>query len=257
MIRQLFTNMAQAPRVMFAKQTVLRHQSPFEINLNQYAPSDYDKIIPALLEAERQLMEKPADAQGMRWVHFDETTYFYAEHNIDLNYDLFVKKVDICHAGEFYRDSISVATQVVSQDKLGRPVLQAVRVVALPQPNYAAFLGKGNLDVYKLEKVEHNKDEQRVWMHTVHSPNGSAICDDGYLAFKRTPGNKGVLIVFLACQNFPFPPVIQWLQIHRWHWLKNQLVESAYRQFFQTMVNNILDSYHDRDFRVGQPCSSH
>jgi hypothetical protein len=56
-----------------------------------------------------------------------------------------------------------------------------VRVVALPQPNYTAFFGKDELDVYKLEKIDYDDNEQRVWMVTVHSPNGSAVCDDGYL----------------------------------------------------------------------------
>ena len=61
------------------------------------------------------------------------------------------------------------------------------RIAAIAQPNYTAFMGKDELDVYKLEHMEYGPDEQRNWMRTVHSPNGSAVCDDGYLAFVRGP----------------------------------------------------------------------
>ena len=249
----MFANIIRAPQIFFAKQTVLRREFPFKIDLKQYQPSDYEKIIPRLQEVEQQLMAVPADTQGMRWVHLGETVLFYGERRFDIPYDDFISRVDIGHVGEFYRDSLSVVTQVVKRDELGRPVHQGVRVVALPQPNYAAFLGKGNLDVYKLEKIDYEENQQRVWMYTVHSPNGSAVCDDGYTTFKRSPDGKATVVSFLACQNFPIPPLMALARLDRWTWLKNKLTESAYRRFCHKMMNNILDRYNGRKFHVGRP----
>lgn len=247
----MLANIVRAPQVMFAKRTVSRRQSPFEIDLAAYAEADYEKVIPALRAVERKLMAVPADRQGMRWIHLADTVLFYGERKFDLRYDDFVSRVDIGHVGEFYRDSLSVSTVVTARDGFGRPLRQGVRVVALPQPNYASFLGKGNLDVYKLEKLDYSADEQRIWMLTVHSPNNSAMCDDGYTLFRRSPDGATV-VAFLACQNFPIPPLMALARLDRWTWFKMVVTEDAYRRFFNRMMRNILDRYRGKDFLVGR-----
>ena len=238
---------------MFAKRTVLRRVPPFEIDLDRYEPADFEKIIPALKEVERQLMRVPADAQGMRWIHLPDRVYFYGERTFNLPYDDFVSRVDISHVGQFYRDSLGVATEVVNRDELGRTVHQGVRVVALPQPNYAAYMGKEELDVYKLEKIDYSENEQRVWMFTAHSPNGSAVCDDGYMSFSRTADGTGTVVAFLACQSFPIPPLMALARMDRWTWFKTVVTESAYRRFCNVMMRSIQDCYNGNEFRVGRP----
>jgi hypothetical protein len=238
---------------MFAKRTVIRRVPSFEIDLDRYGPDDFEQIIPALKEVERRLLEVPADAQGMRWIHLRDRVYFYGERTFDVPYEDFVSRVDIGHVGQFYRDSLGVATEVVNHDELGRTVHQGVRVVALPQPNYTAFMGKVELDVYKLEKIDYSQDGQRVWMYTVHSPNGSAICDDGYMSFSRTTDRTGTVVAFLACQNFPIPPLMALARLDRWTWLKTLVTESAYRRFCNVMMRNIEDCYNGIEFHVGRP----
>jgi hypothetical protein len=252
-VRQIFAAFARAARIVFAKGTVPRREPDFAIDLGLYHASDYEKIIPSLEDVERRLKAVPADARGMRWIHLHDTTLFYGERTFDVPYEDFVSQVDIGHVGQFYRDSLGVATQVVDRDDQGRSVHQGVRVVALPQPNYAAFFGKDNLDVYKLEKIEYSEHEQRVWMLTVHSPNGSAVCDDGYMSFARTPDGAGTVVAFLACQNFPIPPLMALTRMDRWTWFRNIITESAYRRFCNVMMRNVLDCYNGNDFHVGRP----
>ena len=237
---------------MFAKRTVTRLRPSFEIDLDRYGPADFERIIPSLKEVERQLKEVPADAQGMRWIHLPDRVHFYGERTFDMPYEDFVARVDIGHVGQFYRDSLGVATEVVRRDGLGRTVHQGVRVVALPQPNYSAFMGKVELDVYKLEKIEYSEDEQRVWMFTAHSPNGSAFCDDGYMSFSRGADGKGTVVAFLACQSFPIPPLMALARLDRWTWFKTIVTESAYRRFCNVMMQNVLDCYDGTDFHVGR-----
>ena len=188
----------------------------------------------------------------MRWIHLPDTTYFYGERRFDIPFADFVARVPIDHVGQFYRDAIGVTTVVAARDALGRTVDQGVRVLALPQPNYAAFMLKQELDVYKLERVDYHDDEHRVWMRTVHSPNGSAVCDDGYMSFRRSADGTGTVAAFLACQNFPLPPLMALTRMDRWGWFKRIVTESAYRRFCLRMWHNIDDCYHGRDFRVGR-----
>jgi hypothetical protein len=238
---------------MFAKRTIFRREAPFEVDLDMYQPADYEKIISSLEEVERRLKKVPADARGMRWIHLPDTVLFYGEHTFDVCYEDFISRVDIGHVGQFYRDSLGVTTEVVDRDELGRAVRQGVRVVALPQPNYTAFLGKDELDVYKLEKIDYDEDEQRVWMLTVHSPNRSAVCDDGYMSFSRTADGTGTIVAFLACQNFPLPRLMALARLDRWTWLKIVLTENAYRRFFNAMMRSIRDCYDGNEFRIGRP----
>lgn len=239
-------------QVVFAKRTVPRLSPTFEVDLGRYEPSDFERIIPAMQDVERRLEAVPADAQGMRWIHLDETVLFRGERRLELPYEDFVSRVDISHVGQFYRDSLGVTTVVVNRDGAGRTRHQGVRVVALPQPNYTAFMLKQELDVYKLETVDHSADEQRVWMVTVHSPNASAVCDDGYMSFSRSADGTGTVVAFLACQNFPIPPLMALARMDRWAWLKRVVTEAAYRRFFNVMMRNIEYCYHGRDFQVGR-----
>jgi hypothetical protein len=199
------------------------------------------------------LKQQPADRRGMRWVHLADTVYFLGERTFDIAYSDFVARVDIGHVGQFYRDSIGVTTEVVERDELGRTIRQGVRVLALPQPNYAAFMGKDELDVYKLEKIDYSEDEQRVWMWTVHSPNKSAVCDDGYLSFTRAAAGAKTTVAFLACQNFPIPPLMALGRMDRWTWFKTVVTEAAYRRFCLVMMRNIQDCHDGVDFHVGRP----
>ena len=249
---QVLSNIVRGPQILFAKQTVPRRESPFELDLGAFCEADYVKVIPSLRKVEHSLLAVPADARGMRWIHLPEVVLFLGEQTLNIRFEDFISRVDIGHVGKFYRDSLSAATVVVARDARGRPVHQGVRVVALPQPNYASFMGKGNLDVYKLESIEYSEHEQRVWMLTVHSPNGSAVCDDGYVSFRRSPDGAGTVVAFLACQNFPVPPLMALARLDRWNWFKTTVTESAYRRFFSQMMGNIRNCYEGVDFHVGR-----
>jgi len=251
-MHQALAPLVWATRIMFAKHTIPGREAPLQLDLKLFEPRDYETIIPSLREVERRLKNVPADAQGMRWIHLGDTVLFYGERTFDVSYEDFISRVSIGHVGQFYRDSLSATTEVAERDELGRPVRQGVRVVALPQPNYTAFLGKDELDVYKLEKIDYSENEQRVWMLTVHSPNRSAVCDDGYMSFSRTADGTGTVVAFLACQNFPLPRLLALAGLDRWTWLKAVLTESAYRRFCNVMMRNIRDCYDGNEFRIGR-----
>lgn len=255
-VRHLATALARAFHVVFAKRTVARMAPSFDVDLGRYRPADFERIIPAMRDVERRLEQAAADPGGLRWVHLHDTVLFQGRRLLDLPFDEFVTRVDISHVGQFYRDSLGVTTVVVDRDHVGRTRHQGVRVVALPQPNYAAFMLKEELDVYKLETIDYGADEQRVWMVTVHSPNGSAACDDGYMSFSRGEDGTGTAVTFLACQSFPVPPLMALARMDRWAWFRRVVTEDAYRRFFEDMIRNIERCYHGEDFHVGRPVAT-
>ena len=244
---------AGQPRVVFAKRTVSRRAPEFEVDLSTVRAA-------RLREDHPCVARRGAAAQGGAGRRSGnaldpparDTCSSTASAGFDVPYDEFISRVDIGHVGQFYRDSLGVTTVVVNRDELGRTRHQGVRVVALPQPNYAAFMLKEELDVYKLEKIDYSDDEQRVWMVTVHSPNGSAVCDDGYMSFSRAPDGVGTVVAFLACQNFPVPPLMALARLDRWTWFKRVVTEDAYRRFFNAMMRSIDRCYRGQDFHVGR-----
>lgn len=242
----------RAAQIVLAKPTVRRKQPPVTLDLSEYAAPGYVYDTNSLARIQRLMQALPADARGMRWIHEGESVLFYVEHDLEIPYDEFVSRVDIAHVGLLFRDVLGITTDVLARDEQGRSTLQMERIAALAQPNYTAFMGKDELDVYKLERLDYGPDEQRNWMRTVHSPNGSAVCDDGYLAFGRHDGGRRTQIRFLACQQFPIPPVMALLRMDRWRWLRRVLTQSAYRRFYGQTMDNLQAVYEGRDHRVGR-----
>jgi hypothetical protein len=148
---------------------------------------------------------------------------------------------------------LGINTEVLHRDDAGRPKLQIERIAALAQPSYTAFLGKDELDVYKLEYQEYGKDEVRNWMRTVCSPNASTSIDDSYMALRRMPDGK-TKIEFVAHQQFPLPRIMVLFGLSRWPWFREILTRDAYRKFWTTTSDNILARYRGQeDVFIGRP----
>lgn len=240
----------RATQIVLAKGTLRRKLLPVKLDLDPYrcASFRYDtSSAEAVLERLRQV---PLNRKGMRWIHDGEAVLFYAVHHLDVPYDGFVARVDVSRVGDCFRDVLGINTQVLHRDDAGRPLLQVERIAALAQPNYTAFFGKDELDVYKLEWMEYGPDEQRNWMRTVCSPNASTTADDGYLSFSRSPG--GTKIEFVAYQSFPLPRLMVLFGINRVRWLRTFLTENAYRRFWGTTLRNILARYEGKIIGIGR-----
>ncbi len=222
---------------------------PVLCDVAQFGTPDFTYDTTALEEVERRLLASPADEHGMRWIHGRDRVLFHVERDLHVPFDDLTSRVDIRDVGLMFQDVLGIETEVVSRDDQGRPALQMQRIVALAQPRYSTFLGKDELDVYKLERIDYDPDEHRFWMFAVGSPNGSTICDDGYMAFVRGPGG-GARLRFVACQTFPTPRVLAAAGIDKLSSLKERLTERAYRRFFNDTIDNILAAYEGREYGI-------
>jgi hypothetical protein len=242
----------RAMQTMFLKHTLRRKKLPVQLDLAPYRDETfrYDtSSAPQILDRVKHVR---MNNEGMRWVYKDDGAYFHAVHDLDVPYDEFVRHVDIARVGDCFRDVLGIHTHVLRRDEQGRSLLQVERIAALPQPNYAAFLGKDELDVYKLEAMTYGPDEVRNWMRTVCSPNASTRADDGYMAFRRRADGGGTHIEFVANQSFPLPRVMVLLRLDRWVWYRNFLTRHAYRRFWHETLANMLARYEGRTFAVGR-----
>lgn len=243
----------RAAQIMLAKRTLTRKRLPMRLDLTELRSPDFTYDTTSVLEVEEQLMAVTPNAQGLRWIHQPDGVLFHAVEYVDVPYDEFVARVDISRVGDCFRDVLGINTTVLHRDEAGRPSLQVERIAALAQPNYTAFLGKDELDVYKLERIDYGRDEQRNWMRTMCSPNGSTQADDSYLAISRVPGRSMTRVVFVARQAFPFPRIMQLTQMHRWTWLRTRVTEAAYRRFWNETFGNIMARYQGKPIGIGRP----
>lgn len=241
----------RAAQIMLAKRTIVPKKLPMKLDLAKYRSSDFRYDPSSAQDVWQRLQQVPLNREGMRWIHLGDHQMFYGVVDLDLPFDEFVRRVDVSRVGDCFRDVLGITTEVLHRDSSGRPMCQVERISALAQPNYSAFLGKDELDTYKLEWIEYAPDEVRNWMRTVCSPNGSTRKDDGYMAFIRLPEGGGSRIEFVAHQSFPLPRISVLLGLERVPPYKRFLAECAYRRFWRETVRNILARYEGRRFGIG------
>jgi hypothetical protein len=234
---------------------VTRKLLPVKLNLEGYRSVDFRYDTSSAEEVLTRLQSVPVNREGMRWISKEDGALFYAVRHLELPYDEFVRRVDISRVGDCFRDVLGINTQVLHRNTAGRSILQVERIAALAQPNYAAFLGKDELDTYKLEWIEYSPDEERNWMRTVCSPNGSTLLDDGYMAFCRLPHGSGTKIEFVVNQSFPLPRLLVLFRVTRWAWLRNFLTKRAYRNFWRETEKNLLARYEGKAVWIGRPAN--
>ncbi|MFE2753660.1 hypothetical protein ACFXGA_16865 [Actinosynnema sp. NPDC059335] len=246
--KQLF----RATQIALAKSTLSRKRLPVKLDLEEYRSPEFRYDTESAERWQKLLEDVPLNSDGVRWIHEDDAVLFYGIRHFEMDYDEFVSRVDISRVGDAFRDVLGINTQVLHRDSAGRPTLQIERIAALAQPNYTAFLGKDELDVYKLEHMTYEPDEVRNWMRTVCSPNASTSADDGYLGFRRAAGG-GTDIVFVARQAFPRPRIMVALRLDRWEWFRTKLTEAAYMDFWNDTVDNIIARYEGQEIGIGRP----
>ncbi|MGM1060529.1 hypothetical protein [Saccharothrix sp. Mg75] len=242
----------RAGQISLAPSTLSRKRLPVKLNLDEFRSPEFHYDTDSAERWQKLLEDVPLNGDGVRWIHEDDAVLFYGIRHFEMDYDEFVSRVDVSRVGDCFRDVLGINTQVLQRDAAGRPTLQVERIAALAQPRYTAFLGKDELDVYKLEHMTYEKDEVRNWMRTVCSPNASTSADDGYLGFRRAAGG-GTDIVFVARQAFPRPRVMVALRLDRWVWFRTMLTESAYMNFWNDTVDNIISRYEGQEIGIGRP----
>jgi hypothetical protein len=73
------------------------------------------------------------------------------------------------------------------------------------------------------------------------------------MSFARAAGGAKTTVAFLACQNFPVPPLMALARLDRWTWFRTVVTEAAYRRFCVVMMRNVQDCHDGVDFHVGRP----
>ncbi|MEP6760990.1 MAG: hypothetical protein ABJA93_06455 [Sporichthyaceae bacterium] len=242
---------AEAWATVFAKERLLRRQVDLGFNPADHSQADYDAVADYMAPLEEEASRARQTPAGLRWRYHGDSVLFEMSRVLNAPYDEFVERVDIASAIRMMNDYIGGASAVVSRDAQGRILRQAERNVYLPQPNWIALSGGDVIDVCKLEVIRYEDDWRRIAWRTIHSPNGSAVHDDGTVTYERQDGDR-TLVTIRGLQEFTLPPF--WAAMDPWlaPAVKDALVEDSYRRFFTATLDNVEACYEGRDYRVGR-----
>ena len=242
---------AQTWSTVFAKERVLRREVDLGFDPADHSDADYDAVANYMAPLEAEASGARLTPSGLRWCYRGDAVLFEMSRVLNAPYDDLVERVDIASAIRMMNDYIGGASAVVSRDAQGRVLRQAERNVYLPQPNWLAFSGGDVIDVCKLEVIHYRAEWRRIAWRTIHSPNGSAVHDDGTVTYERQDRNR-TLVTVRGLQEFTLPPF--WAALDPWlaPAIKDALVEDSYRRFFTATLDNVEACYEGREFRVGR-----
>jgi hypothetical protein len=243
------------------KDRVDRRVVPLGFDPGAHPDADYDGLPGHLgaVDAVVDALPRPADEEGLRWCIVDGATVFEVSRVVAADFDAWVERVDVAEGISLMADYIGGRRVRVGEDPAredparGR---QAERNLYLPQPNYVAAWGGEPIDVCKIELVERGPDRHRLLWRTVHSPNGSAVHDDGTLSFERVAGPDGgsaTRVTIRGRQLFTLPTVLDAVDLPSLPELHGPLLEEAYRRFFTSTFDNLEACFEGREFRTGRP----
>ena len=233
-----------------AKGHVERIVVPLGFDPAAYEDAAYDELPAFLAPFERLLEDLRPNADGMRWCLVDGATVFAVEREIAVGFDEFVDRVDVAAGISLMADYLGGRRVSLSTTSDGRGERQAERNLYLPQPNYLAFWGGKPIDVCKIELVQRDAHEHRLYWRTVASLNGSATFDDGVLAFTDLGAGR-IRVAVRGRQLFTLPDTWAGFDVTSMPELRDPLLEEAYRRFFTATFDNLEACFEGRDATIG------
>ena len=241
----------RAYQVLYDKERIARKETSLGIDLAKYTAEDYSCTIDYLEPLALIASKTPSDHNGLKWRYLDHSVIFEYKKILPVDYDRFVKRVDISSAVRMMNDNIGGAHKVVKRDNKGRVILQAERNIYLPQPNWIAIFGGDFIDVGKLEFVRFDKNRQQIFWRTVTSANKSAVYDDGIVTFAALP-DTGTEITVFARQEFVLPLLWQVFNIDYLPKVKDALISDSYTTFFSRTLANYEAAFEGRTTGIGK-----
>jgi uncharacterized protein (DUF362 family) len=243
-------NLIHAQHTLFAKGELERQVKALETDLERFTASDYTNL-PAYLSSFEQLMrDAPQATDLIRLRRLDNAMLFFGSYEFPIEYEEFVERVSIARAIQYMNDYIGGSQFAVASDERGRVQMQAERNLYLQQPNWMVLFGGDLIDVEKIEFIERGPDKQSIFWRTVASPNGSAQSDDGRVTFARAPNGCARMEIFTR-QKFTLPLFFEVVGIDNLPGVRDPIVTSAYKNFFDRTVANMHAEFEGRSYRIG------
>ncbi len=238
--------------IMYWKDALRHEEVGLNIRSGDYPRKDYEAIAPYLKPFQEQVHALAPDVNGLRWkYHKDGSVLFEFSRVIPVDYNDFVRRVDVAKTIQYMNDYIGGLIIQVQKDRQGRVTHQMERNLYLPQPNYLALYQGKNIDVSKLEWIQYGAHEQKMFWKTVKSENGSAKFDDGAVRFARLENGDTRVSIF-GRQQFTLPWFWEVVNLDNYPALKHVLVTHAYTTFFTQTMANLEAVYEGRDVRIGK-----
>jgi uncharacterized protein (DUF362 family) len=241
-----------ALQIMYWKDSLRHREVRLNLQTDEYKRGDFAAIASYLEPLEREMESLVPDQNRLRWKYDkDGAVLFEFSRVIPVNYDEFIRRVDVAKTIQYMNDYIGGVIVQIKKDSKRRVVHQIERNLYLPQPNYLALYQGQNIDVSKLELIRYAKTEQKMFWKTIKSENNSARFDDGTVRFVRLRDGDTFVSIF-GRQLFTLPLFFEILNLDNFPTLKHILVTHAYTTFFMQTMANLEAVYEGRNIRIGK-----
>lgn len=222
---------------IFHKRSLKRKELPINLSIDMIESNAYESL-PAYIRPYEITVDAIPKKNGICHAFSDKAIVFYMERTVDIQFEDFISRVDICDAVSQMKDYIGGKTVKVDFDKQNRCVHQIERTVYLPQPNLLTIFNAKDIDLTKIEWITYENDFHKIIWKKLFSDTHTANYDDGAIVFERDDCRTKIRI--LVRQEFPFPYVLRWLKLHYMPRLRRWVMVSVYRHFFNNTIDNYL-----------------
>ena len=233
----LLYGVCRAFKKAFFKGALRQKVLPLNLYREEVRPEAFERL-PRYIRPLEEIAASLPRRKGMFHTFVDRGILFGVERDLDLPFDDFVGRMDICTAIQNMKDFIGGNSVQVRQDGRGRCIHQIERTVFLPQPNLLAFFGARDIDVTKIERIFHEESERKLIWKTLQSDNATARYDEGAVTFERSGCRTRVRII--AHQDFPLPLFLRWVRWRFFPRLRRWLLLAFYRRYFEKTLDNYL-----------------
>ena len=230
------------------KKRLMQKNLPINLHEDKFRYKDYEGLPETVRPLEEFAQSLPENGRS-RHAFVDNAILYGLERDVDVAFDDFVAKVDICSAVTKMKDYLGGRTIQKRCDK-GNCIHQLERTVFLPQPNLFALLNGVDIDITKIEKIEYGESFRKLIWKTVLSDNHTGIYDNGTVTFERY--NSRTRIRVMAHQRFLRPLALRWLRLDLWPGLRRLIMLSIYHRFFNKTINNYCAAAKGKYKRIGR-----
>lgn len=234
---------------LFNKKKLRRKELPINVPLDRYREQSYEEL-PRFIRP----LEEAADAlpkkDGMAHTFVDGGMLFYLEREVDLPFEVFAKRMDVCKAVTHMKDYVGGNTVQVKRDDQQGLIHQIERTVFLPQPNLMVLLNAKDIDVTKIERVVYGERMHKIIWRTIHCDNGSARFDEGAVTFEKVSYRTRLKVV--VHQSFPFPYLLRWIKLRYFVGFRRSFMLFFYKRYFKKTLDNYCDVVRGEYERLGR-----
>ena len=230
------------------KKALKREELPINcFDPNYFRKNNFDKL-PEHIKLFEEIIDSLPKKKGTCHTFIEGGILFFLERYVDIEYEDFVKKMNIKEAVSTMKDFIGGRSIPVDLPSDVKTEYRIERTVYLPQPNLLAIMNAKDIDVTKIERIEYGENFHKIIWKTVFSDNDSALYDDGSVTFKKDCDRTQIKII--VHQAFKLPKIVT--TVLKYTGLRKYIEPWLYKGYFKKTIANYHKKAEQKYERIGK-----